>query len=103
MAMCAERRPLSRPAHINHPTIAHLNISGLDSQHATSAPTSNCTAHGAWLQNAAIPQRPATPTLRLVLIIVLLLVQLALPLPVGALYCLISRSSSAGLSLSISS
>jgi hypothetical protein len=31
--------------------------------------TSNCTAHGAWLQNAAMPQRPATPTLRLLLII----------------------------------
>ena len=99
MAMCAERRPLSRPAHINHPTIAHLNISGLDSQHATSAPTSNCTAHGAWLQNAAMPQRPATPTLRLVLII-----YSTPPRPArsvsrcrSALYCLISRSSSAGL------
>ena len=31
--------------------------------------TSNYTAHGAWLQNAAMPQRPATPTLRLLLII----------------------------------
>ena len=67
--------------------------------------TSNYTAHGAWLQNAAMPQRPATPTLRLVLII-----YSTPPRPArsvsrcrSALYCLISRSSSAGLSLSISS